>query len=150
MRYVSSYFSPKQGAEGVIIGFIDRCQHSLDAAIYSFTHDKIADAVIRAHKRGVSVRVLIDNTQAGSPWSDDERMISEGVRLLVDKKSYAMHNKFMIGDKKSVCTGSFNWTMNAAMRNDENFVIIRLMYVVRDFQKEFNILWDRDSTTTNN
>jgi cardiolipin hydrolase len=134
----------------VIIGFIDRCQVSLDAAIYSFTHDKIADAVIRAHARGVDVRVLIDNTQAGSPFSDDERMISEGVNLQVDRKSYAMHNKFMIGDKKAVCTGSFNWTMNAAMRNDENFVIVRLSYVVRDFQKEFSKLWKKASITGSN
>lgn len=52
-----------------------------------------------------------------------------------------MHNKFIIGDGESVGTGSFNWTKNADKKNSENFVILRLSYVVDEFQDEFDILW---------
>jgi phosphatidylserine/phosphatidylglycerophosphate/cardiolipin synthase-like enzyme len=52
-----------------------------------------------------------------------------------------MHNKFMIGDGRAVGTGSFNWTANAARRNAENFVVLRLSYVVSAFKGEFDRLW---------
>ena len=54
-----------------------------------------------------------------------------------------MHNKFIIGDASAIGTGSFNWSKNADKSNDENFVIIRLSYVVKEFKKEFDNLWKK-------
>ncbi len=140
-RYVSYYFSPVNNTANTLIGFIDRCKVSIDVAIYSITHDDITQALIRAHKRGVLIRLLVDNTQAGNPYSDDELLQEAGISLKRDNKSGLMHNKFIIGDDYAVGTGSFNWTMNAARRNKENFVVIRLKYIVRGFKKEFENLW---------
>ena len=144
MSYVSTYFSPNRGGAKVLIGFIDRCTATIDAAVYSITHDDISDALIRAKQRGVTVRIITDKTQAAGRWSDDERL--EEAAIPVKRGGYhwrgSMHNKFIIGDSDAVGTGSFNWTKNADKRNAENFVIIRLKYVVTDYQQEFNTLWD--------
>ena len=140
-KYVSSYFSPKRGAADTVVGFIDRCTDSIDAAVYSITHDEIAKALVRAKARGVQVRVIIDNLQAANKYADDEHLLEHGISLIRARQSGCMHNKFIIGDKKSVGTGSFNWTKNADTRNRENFVIIRLRYVVQEFQREFDAMW---------
>jgi phosphatidylserine/phosphatidylglycerophosphate/cardiolipin synthase-like enzyme len=140
-RYASVYFSPGRGADDVVVGFIDRCAESLDAAVYSITHDGIADALIRAHGRDVAVRILTDSSQAGHAAADDDRMEAAGIPVLRDTVRGQMHNKFMIGDGQAVGTGSFNWTANAARRNAENFVVLRLSYVVGAFQEEFDRLW---------
>ena len=144
MSYVSTYFSPNRGGAKVLIGFIDRCNTTIDAAVYSITHDGISDALIRAKQRGVDVRIITDKTQAAGKWSDDEKL--EEASIPVKRGGYhwrgSMHNKFVIGDDTAVGTGSFNWTKNADKRNAENFVIIRLRYVVVDYRQEFNTLWD--------
>ena len=142
LRYVSTYFSPNRGAADVVIGFIDRCQLTVDVAVYAITHDEIAQALIRAHQRGLRVRVLLDRTQAGNKYADDELLEHAGVPLVRDIRSGSMHNKFVIGDGKAVGTGSFNWTKNADTRNAENFVIIRILYSVREYQEEFDNLWE--------
>lgn len=139
--YVSTYFSPKQGAALQVIGFIDHCTTTLDIAIYALTHNDIADALMRAHDRGVVVRVLMDNLQASQRGADDEKLEAQGIELRRDTQSGAMHHKFCIGDGKAVITGSFNWSMNADQHNAENFVIVRLHYVVANFQREFNRIW---------
>ena len=139
--YASAYFSPGRGAAEVIIGFIDRCTVTVDAAIYSLTHDDIAAALIRAHERGVKVRVLIDKTQAGNQYADDEKLEAVGIEVRRDTQSGIMHNKFLIGDGTAVKTGSFNWTKNADENNAENFVILRLLYIVAEYQTEFDRLW---------
>lgn len=143
-NYVSSYFSPDRGTADVIIGFIDRCQNTLDIAVYSITNDQISEAIIRAKQRGVAVRVITDSTQSHNKYSDDEKL-EEGlveVHRVGTGWRQSMHNKFVIGDGTAVGTGSFNWTKNADKHNNENFVIIRLRYVVKTFQREFNRIWD--------
>jgi phosphatidylserine/phosphatidylglycerophosphate/cardiolipin synthase-like enzyme len=146
--YVSTYFSPDRGADDIIIGFIDRCLETIDAAVYSLTHDGIRDALIRAHQRGVQIRLLVDNLQAAGRGSDFEALVAAGLDAITDTSSYAMHNKFILGDSAAVITGSFNWTANAADNNSENFVIVRLKYVVEEFQTEFNALWNKNHDST--
>ena len=140
--YVSTYFSPDRGAADNLIGFIDRCQSKLDVAVYSITHDDIANALIRAHNRGVQVRVLTDKVQASTRYADDDRMRMAGIEVRLDTQSGSMHHKFALGDGTAVITGSFNWTANADENNAENFVIIRLKYVIEEFQTEFDRIWD--------
>jgi phosphatidylserine/phosphatidylglycerophosphate/cardiolipin synthase-like enzyme len=141
-RYASVYFSPDRGSADVVIGFIDRCVETIDAAVYSMTHDGIAAALVRAQERGVKVRFLIDKTQAGSRYADDEKLEAAGIEVRRDNQSGSMHNKFLIGDGVAVKTGSFNWTKNADERNAENFVVLRLLYIVAEYQAEFDKLWD--------
>jgi|TARA_R110001583_G_scaffold31043_8_gene106604 phosphatidylserine/phosphatidylglycerophosphate/cardiolipin synthase-like enzyme len=144
VNYVSSYFSPNRGSADILIGFIDRCNVSIDAAVYSITHDRISDALVRAKDRGVNVRVITDKTQSYNRWSDDKKLEEANIPVLKLGRAWrgSMHNKFIIGDRKSLGTGSFNWTKNADKNNSENFVIIRLAYVVREFEKEFKNLWE--------
>jgi phosphatidylserine/phosphatidylglycerophosphate/cardiolipin synthase-like enzyme len=145
MKYVSAYFSPNRGGADVLIGFIKKCQKSIDAAVYCITHDKICDALIDAHKRGVKVRVITDKTQSFGKYADAKKLEEANVPIIRGGTAWrsSMHNKFVIGDSKAVGTGSFNWTKSADKRNDENFVIIRISYVVREFQKEFDSLWSK-------
>lgn len=144
--YSSVYFSPDRGAARTLIGFIDRAEHSLDFAIYSFTHPYIADAFIRAHERKVVIRGLLDNTQALNKSSQHKRLLEAGLDLRLDKSSSAMHNKFLICDqnrpgKWAVATGSFNWSENADSKNAENFLVARLRKTVDEYEAEFEKLW---------
>jgi len=147
-QYAKAYFSPDKNARQHIIGFIDRTQKDLDIAVYAVTDDLISDAIIRAHNRGVAVRVLMDDLQAASRYADDEKMQAAGVPLRLDIRSAAMHNKFAISDKSAVMTGSYNWTLNAATRNSENWVIIWLKYMIHDYyQPQFEKLWADNAPT---
>lgn len=143
--YFSSYFSPDRGTIKEIIGFIDRCETTLDVAIYSLTHDDVSDALIRAKDRGVIIRILIDKTQAGNQYADDEKLEAAGIEVIRDTQSGLMHHKFCIDGKTAIGLGSFNWTKNAEERNAENWNVVRLKYVVAEYQEEFNRLWELNS-----
>jgi len=144
MPHVSTYFSPGRGVAKVVIGFIDRCNKTIDAAVYAITHDGISDALIRAKRRGVNVRIITDKTQASGKYSDDEKLMEAKIPVIVSGHHWrgSMHNKFVIGDGEAIGTGSFNWTKNADKKNSENFVIIRIRYAVKEYQKEFDSLWE--------
>ena len=142
---VSVYFSPNRHAADTLIGFIDRAVVSLDCAVYALTHDLISAALIRAHQRGVKVRVLMDHQQASNFYADDEKLAAAGIPVYLDRKSGLMHNKTAVCDRgteqAAVATGSFNWTRSADRLNAENLVIIRIPEVVETFGVEFDRLW---------
>jgi cardiolipin hydrolase len=140
-EYFDIYFSPKGGAADYIIKFINRTEKTLDIAVYSLTHNDIAAAIIDAHKRGVEIRILTDALQAKGGGSDDELLESSGVPLRRDTQSGLMHHKFAISDSRAIGLGSFNWSVNADVRNMENWNVCRLKYVIDIYQKEFEKLW---------
>ena len=145
---ISVYFSPNRGADEVIIGFIDRCNETVDISVYSMTHDGIRDAILRAHARDVKVRIITDYLQASNRYADDETFFKAGISIVRGIRSYQMHNKFVLGDAgnpdvSAMATGSFNWSKNATEKNNENFVVIRRQETIDEFQLEFNALWDK-------
>lgn len=148
-RYASVYFSPDHGAVEAVLGFIERTTRTLDVAIYSLTHDGIAEALINAHNAGVKVRVLIDTSQAGSQYADDEKLEAAGIEVRRDHEKGIMHHKFAIADRalaeRAVGLGSFNWTKSAAERNRETWCVIRLSYIVEEMQAEFDRAWEANA-----
>jgi phosphatidylserine/phosphatidylglycerophosphate/cardiolipin synthase-like enzyme len=141
--YASVYFSPRRGTDDAVIGFIDRCDQTLDVAVYAITHDGIAEALIRAHQRGVTVRVIMDKLQASSRYADDEQLAAAGIPVKLGIPGGLMHWKTAIGDSQAVGTGSFNWTASAEERNAENWLIVRLKYLIEAFQREFDAIWNQ-------
>lgn len=141
---IYSYFSPKGGCTSAIIREIKNASSSIDAAIFSFTSKKLAKALISAHNRGVKVRVIIDQGTAKSKRCVAPILRRAGISVRFKRGSGGglMHNKFAVIDEKVVITGSFNWTVSAEKRNDENIVIIKGdRETSTRFRERFEHLW---------
>ncbi len=137
------YFPPYKDARLPITNLYENAEKYIHLAIYSLTKDEFAEALIRAHKRGIEVKVLIDKSQAGLKDADDEKLEAEGIEVRRDKKPGLMHNKFTIIDGIVVYTGSYNHTEGATTKNDENYIIIKDKDVAEVFEKQFQKLWEK-------
>ena len=54
------YFTPPGNAATAIVKAIDASEREVLVQAYGFTHNAIAQALVRAHQRDVKVRVLLD------------------------------------------------------------------------------------------
>jgi len=52
-----------------------------------------------------------------------------------------MHNKVMIIDSEIVVTGSYNWSVSAEERNDENIIIVRSRKIAEEYERKFEEIW---------
>ncbi len=123
-------FTPADDAGKLITDAIDRAQHQILVQTFSFTHRKIAEALIAAKRRGVDVKVIADREQAEKiPTSLIAKMAAEGVPVYMDSSHVSAHNKVMVIDANSenatLVTGSFNFTHAAQYRNAENVLVIQ-------------------------
>src|SRR5512139_2193557 len=82
------------GVDGPLVEAIDAARLSIDVAAYSISLNSIRYALIRAHDRGVTVRVVMESTNMDR--SDVERMIEAGITIIGDNRDGLMHNKFMV------------------------------------------------------
>jgi phosphatidylserine/phosphatidylglycerophosphate/cardiolipin synthase-like enzyme len=147
---VSVTFSPTGANHEIEKNLLDemaRAKTSIDVAIYLFTSDDLADGVIAAKKRGVSVRVLFDGGEAKFVGlSVDGKLSSNGVPVKLMNTSGSatapkFHHKFAVFDGKTVATGSYNWSVDADETSYENSIIIRDPLIAQVYQKEFDSLW---------
>ena len=139
------FFCPEDNCSTQLISHIDSAQDEIVIAIYSFTLDEIADALIRAKERGVLIRVIFDNQQAANQYSEDERLLDAGIPVVIKSGSGYMHNKFIVIDRKKVLSGSFNYSSNADTKNDENLILIISEELAKQYFAEFEELWQEAS-----
>jgi phosphatidylserine/phosphatidylglycerophosphate/cardiolipin synthase-like enzyme len=125
MGSIEVAFSPKGGATATIIKAIAEARTSILVSAYSFTSQDIAQALLRAKKRNVVVKVILDKSQISQQYSSSTFFANQGFDLRIDVKHAIYHNKVMIIDDKTVITGSFNFTKAAENKNAENVLIIR-------------------------
>ncbi|MFT3893576.1 MAG: phospholipase D-like domain-containing protein [Anaerolineales bacterium] len=100
-----------QGSGGIdepLVKAIDAARLSIDVAAYSITLNSVRYALIRAHDRGVTVRMVMESTNMDS--SDVKALLSAGIPIIGDDRQGLMHDKFMVIDKSEVWMGSMNYT----------------------------------------
>jgi phosphatidylserine/phosphatidylglycerophosphate/cardiolipin synthase-like enzyme len=116
--------TPGENCTAIIVSAIDGARRSLLVQQYELTSPELAGAIIRAHQRGVAVRVLLDRRV--TRYSDASVLVREGIPVAIDSGITGIaHNKIAILDGETVIGGSFNWTQSAQKRNAENVLVIR-------------------------
>jgi len=135
------YFSPPAGSAAAIVKAVDASQHEVLVQAYSFTHNAIAQAVLRAHARGVAVRVLLDQKSEQTNRYVVDLLRQGRVPLRGDGQHAIAHNKVMVIDGAVVITGSFNFTNSAETRNAENFLILKSPDLARLYKAEWDKHW---------
>lgn len=133
-----------QHPEQLLESAISNSHSTLDIAIYSITKTDIVDAIVAAKKRGVKVRVITDKTEAGNKYQKAELAVMKraGIPIKDNKHPGLMHMKVSIVDNKQVTTGSYNYSTSASTTNDENLVILSDSQMAKDFETQFNRMWN--------
>jgi len=110
-------------------------------AVYSFSRTEIAAALIDKAKSGVKVKIKMDAKQASFNYSKRTMKLLKGapvdLRLIKMPKRRSMHNKFIVSDRKTVATGSYNFTHAASEDNWENLVQITNRHIANKFVAEW-------------
>ncbi len=139
---IAVYFSPGDECGRVLLETIDRARNTIEVAVYLITSRSLANALINAHNRGVTVRVYVDGENATESYSKAGYLKRAGIDVRRETGEGLMHNKFCIVDDETVATGSYNWTTSADLVNDENIVVIRSGAIARQFRKAFERYWE--------
>ena len=141
------YFFPNPSNEQRVVSMFRTCKKTLDLAIFTFTRDSIAQAILEAYQRGVKVRCIGDDGNSKVKGSDVRLLASVGIPCKTDNNlRFHMHNKMAIIDNSVVITGSFNWTSQAVNKNQDNILFIEDKNIANQYTEYYNKIWESFNT----
>lgn len=138
-------YSQTGSPQAKLIELIEQSRKYVYFAIYTFTKEEIADALIAAKLRGLEVKGVIDFNQTLTP---EEKTIIKKLKKydieprMMFKDKGLMHIKMVITDI-GYASGSYNWTNSAATVNDEVLEIGRVKNIQDQYVQIFNVLYQR-------
>lgn len=140
---LSICFTPDESCLPKIIETINTVNYNILVLGYSFTSKPIAQALIDAKNRGVSVRIILDHSQKSQKYSKNivQALILAGIDVRFDNSVKIAHNKTLIVDGSKVVTGSYNWTHSAEFNNAENILFIQSPTIADQYTKYFETRW---------
>jgi phosphatidylserine/phosphatidylglycerophosphate/cardiolipin synthase-like enzyme len=130
------------GLDKPLTAAIDKARLSVDVAAYSVSLYSFQAALIRAHNRGVQVRMVMESDSMFD--SVPLALQGAGIPIVGDRREGLMHDKFIIIDGSEVWMGSMNFTTSGTYADNNNLVRIRSDKVVEDYTVEFNEMFKDD------
>ena len=140
----AAFFSPGQTCIREVLRQFDLARQTCDICVFTITDDRITNAILNAHARGLAVRIITDDYKSHDLGSEIDRLRAAGIPCKMDVGNAAhMHHKFAVFDRKRLMTGSFNWTRSASEQNEENLIVTPDPALVEAFLARFEWLWGR-------
>ncbi len=126
--------SPNQGLDRLVQA-IQSAKEEIRIAMFTWTHPKLTQAVIDAHKRGVKVEVLIDSYQGKGAGAEVVSLLQKaGIDTALSHGNGLLHYKMLIVDDQTLVCGSANWTRAAFKHNDDCMLFL---YPLTQSQNQF-------------
>ena len=142
------YFTPPAGGASGLIKQIDGAKKSIKVMAYGFTATNLAEALVRAKRRGVDVGLIQDEKSAQNNRETLPILLAAGIDVRSDGKHAIQHNKVMLIDDDIVITGSYNFTKSAESRNAENIMIVRSSYAAKRYADNWKLHWEHSEKVT--
>lgn len=135
-----AYFA---GIEHQILEHLDKALATIDVCVAWFTNDKLRDKLVEKKAEGVKVRVITFRDGVNHAHGVDLTALSH--KEYRGERGGIMHEKFCVIDNVTTINGSYNWTLNAENKNDEDAAFhVKNYEFASAYTKRFNEIWDRD------
>jgi phosphatidylserine/phosphatidylglycerophosphate/cardiolipin synthase-like enzyme len=147
-------------SNGSIGKLLQTSQQQVDFALFVFSEPELGKILQSQAERGVEVRGLIDRQFAYRDYSsglslmgvDPDRLCQGGgtnslplatIGVPTLPQGDLLHHKFAVIDRRTVITGSHNWSNAANYHNDETLLVIQdNPTVAAHFNREFDRLYE--------
>ncbi len=139
--------------EATIVAFINKAKKRLEIAVQELESRPIAEAIIAARQRRVTVKLVIEQSYLKrsppktDPWTPGgqnepnravhDAILRSNIDVKVDYNASIFHQKFIIRDREALLTGSTNFTPTGTHHNLNHVVIIEDPDIAKIYAREF-------------
>lgn len=133
---INLFFTPENDGSHIVYERLAKAKKSILVAAFAFTHPDLEKIVLKKIKEGIEVDILLDRGQAKNKDSIyQDPILRKNIQLYQGRGK--LHHKFIVIDEELVLTGSFNFSKNASLKNDENLLVIENIDLARAYIQEF-------------
>jgi len=106
-----------------LLNEIDQAKRSIYVSMFTLTHPQIISSLIKAHQKGVKVKIFLDKTASkGASMKARSELLGSSVPLYISQGVQLLHHKMVLIDESKFILGSANWT-SAAFKKNHDFYL---------------------------
>ncbi len=138
------HYAPAENLEPYDVGLIDRARRTIDMAAYVLTDRPVLEALERAARRGVVIRILVDRDQLEDrPESAPLIALQDihGVTLRVKRQRVYMHLKSYAVDGRWLRSGAANLSASGLKQQDNDLVLVDSPALAAAFERNFEVIF---------
>lgn len=138
---------PDDGVEAVL-ALIDGARESLRVKQFTLTQDDIVDALIHAHRKGIAVRVMLNQHHASGHRVNDEtheKLHEHGVKVAWANPEFDItHEKSVLIDDDTALIATFNMAKKYFGHTRDYGIVTRDPVQLAEIRRCFDADWKRD------
>jgi len=105
---------------------LEQAKVSIFVAMFTLTHPKLLQALVKAHERGVQVIVAVDHYAArGASRKAVKFLQDQKIPVAFSQGLQLLHHKWAYIDRSQVILGSTNWTQAAFTKNQDCLLFLK-------------------------
>lgn len=139
---ISVFVCPQDSCNKRILQEINDAEKSILFALFTFTDEQIAQALIQKHNQGIHIIGIIESFQS-KKYNQYYTLKENNIQVYLEQSNILQHNKVFIIDNKTIITGSYNPTKAAYTINDENILIIHNGTIAQLYTEYVNYIIQR-------
>jgi cardiolipin synthase A/B len=132
-----------------ILDAIDGARHSIRVKMFVFSDPSLLGALIAAHKRGVTVRVMLNPERRNGEEENAEArqaLTQAGIQVIDSNPSFDLtHEKSMVIDDKTAFVQSLNWQTENLTTTRDYAIVTSHKHEVDEIIEGFEADWNRTS-----
>jgi len=135
-------FAPEDRFMDFLLKQFLSARKTIDIVVYLLGSKTVANAIVKAHQRGIAIRMIIDGKVARTRYSAHKSLLKKGIDVRpLRVTGGSMHTKFTLIDGSKVIAGSANLTNDANYRNHEFMIVSEDPLIFARFSSKFESLW---------
>lgn len=135
---IDIYFSPDDGVINALVKLLNEAEESIYFLTFSFTSNELGDIIRAKDEARLTIAGVMDEEQIlSNQGTEFDPFKQSKIDVRIDGNAGQMHHKVFIVDEKIVVLGSYNFSQNAEVRNDENLIVVNDPVIAEQFMMEF-------------
>ncbi|RJR46215.1 MAG: hypothetical protein C4576_11030 [Desulfobacteraceae bacterium] len=139
---VNILFAPEDRLMDFLLKEFVAARKSIDIVVYLLGSKTVANAILKAHQRGIVIRMIIDGKVGRTRYSAHKSLLKKSIDVRTLRVTGgSMHTKFTLIDGSKLIAGSANLTNDANFRNHEFMFVSEDPLIFACFSSKFEALW---------
>ncbi|MBW1732707.1 MAG: DUF1669 domain-containing protein [Deltaproteobacteria bacterium] len=135
-------FAPEDRIISYMMDQFLSARRTIEIVVFLIGSKRVANALVKARKRGIAIRMIIDAKVARSRYSKDDFLKGKGIEVkTIRVRGGSMHSKFILIDGEKLIAGSANLTNDANYRNHEFIFVSEDPEIIEPFTVKFKEMW---------
>lgn len=122
-QILTFYWLPDQAGLDYLLARLNEATKTVNIALFTLTHPIIVKKLTDLHNRGVSIRLILDQSVArGASKKAANTLLKTGISVGINQGLPLFHHKWALIDTSTFVLGSANWTQ-AAFKKNKDFIL---------------------------